>query len=482
MRYMPISWLIAGSMLVSGCATIRTTPRASNELASGVTYYLPKREVKVTAERKLLKKEDLQKAIGTKKTELEAVNTLIKTTDATIKTANDRLKAASVQGNADAVAAINKELAIATADLDIAKAKKASVETEIKIAEASLQILEAAPNKSCAFAYSAAIELLAPVADTRLRLVADAFHSPLRDDETKLAVNSSGLLSTANVVAADRTGDILVEIASAFASFGGGIGPAPAGFVDGEPKITDEPACEKLPTKFAYRLDPASGDELNRLNSEFYNAGFPFRLDVPAMSTKEMYKFENNRSEIKDRQRITGKPKQGDEYTYPLDNALYYQGVDGALFYRTALPQTIVLRQCKNGTKCKTIEDTVPIDATVTMLPQVGPISYIPMRSSAFVKTVDDVVFDSGMLVSWNATRPSEVLEVVRLPVKILKAVVSVPAELIKLRIDLSDQQKGLAASQEAQIAAKAKLSKIQACVDAASADKDKAIACFKTE
>ena len=47
------------------------------------------------------------------------------------------------------------------------------------------------------------------------------------------------------------------------------------------------------------------------------------------------------------------------------------------------------------------------------------------MRSSAFVKTVNDVAFDNGTIVSWHAVRPSEVAEVVRLPVRILKAVVS---------------------------------------------------------
>jgi hypothetical protein len=480
MQFRRIGWLIVSAMLASGCATVRTTPRASNELASGVTYYLPKREVKVTAERKLLKKDELQKTITTKKAELEPVSALVKTHETAIKTAGERLKVIEVQANADAMATINEELAISTADLSIAKVRKVALENEIKNAEASLRVLEAAPAASCAFSYSAAIELLAPVADNRMRLVADAFHSPLRDDDTKLAVNNSGLLSTANVTAADRTGDILVEIASAFSGLGGGT-IDPLASVDDGPKIVDEAECAKLPTKFAYRLDPAWDGEVDALNNELLAAGFPFRLQVPAMAGST-YRFSDGNTQIVDHQRITDKPKSGDEFTYALGDALRHQGTDGALFYRTALPQTIVLRQCNSGAACTRIKDTVPIDATVTMLPQVGPISYIPMRSSAFVKTVDDVVFDNGMLVSWNASRPSEVLEVVRLPVKIMKSIVSVPAELIKLRIDLSDQQKGLAASQQAQITAQATLAKIQACVQAAGVDKDEAMACFKQE
>lgn len=465
--------LATGAVLLNGCATIRSTPRSANELASGVTYYLPKRDIKVTAERKLLKKDDLQKVIATKKTELETVSASIKTLEASIKTANDRLKIASVQTSADAVATLKEELAIATADLEIAKGRKTSVDTEIKTAEASLRILEAAPANSCAFSYSAAIELLAPVADTRVRLVADAFHSPLRDDDTKLAVNASGLFSTANVVAADRTGDILVEIASAFSGLGGA-GDQLAAF-DGGSQLADPGECAKLPTKFAYRLDPSNSAERDKANGELKDAGFPFRVQVPAMANS--YDVADT---IADRQRIGGSAQ---DKTYPIDDALRHQGMNGALFYRTALPQTIILRQCTTGTQCAAEgADSVPIDATITMLPQIGPVSYIPMRSSAFVKTVDDVVFDNGMLVSWNASRPSEVLEVVRLPVKILKSIVSVPAEIFKLRIDLSDQQKGLAASQQAQMAAQAKLAKIQTCVDAAGANNDAAMTCFAIE
>jgi hypothetical protein len=477
MRKHYLGALVVSALVTSGCATVQSTPRGQNELAPGVTYFLPKREIKVTAERKLLKKDELQKTIATKKTELETVKASVKTAEATIKIANERLKSPSVQASAAAMAKINEELAIATADLELSKAKQASVENEIKLAEASLRILEATPGKNCAFSYSAAVELLAPVADTKLRLVANTYHSPLRDDDIKLAVNSAGLFSSANVIAADRTGDILVEIASALSGLGSGSGQTLA--FDGEPELSDTTTCEQLPTKFAYRLDPSRDVEVAALNTELQEAAFPFRLEVPHLI--QYYRFADESARIIDRQRVMGRPAEGNKDEYPLGDALRHQGKNGALFYRTALPQTIILRQCKAGTACSVSDQSqsVPIDAAVTMLPQIGPISYIPMRSSAFVKTVDDVVFDNGMLVSWDASRPSEVLEIVRLPVKILKSIVSVPAEIVKLRIDLSDQQKGLAASQQAQIEAQAKLSKIQACVNAAADDNDRAMACF---
>ncbi|WP_394647839.1 hypothetical protein [uncultured Sphingomonas sp.] len=465
---------LALTVLVSGCATVRSSPRGSGELASGVTYYLPKRDMKLTAERKLLKKEEVEKALAAKKGELETASTALQASKASVEALTKRAATAAIIASPEAGATVAEDLAIASADVELGTAKTTAVGAEIKILEAALLTINASTTGSCTFQYSAKLEVLPPTADTRLRLVADPFHSPLRDDDTKLSVTQDGLLTSANVVSADRTGDIIVEIASAVGGLGAGAPADPLAILGPPPS----PRCDQMPVKFVYRFNPVDPVEQQAANDALAGADFPFRIDAPAMS--EQYTFDDpSKDTILDRQRIVGK-QPGNSYV--LDEALRHHGIDGALFYRTALPQTVVLGQCQTTPTCAKQEASVPIDAAVVLLPQAGPLSYIPMRSSAFVKTVDDVVFDNGMLASWTSSRPSEVLEVVRLPVKILKALVSVPAEIIKLRIDLSDQEKGLAASQQAQIAANARLAAIQACMKSAGADQEKQMACFKTE
>lgn len=41
--------------------------------------------------------------------------------------------------------------------------------------------------------------------------------------------------------------------------------------------------------------------------------------------------------------------------------------------------------------------------------------------------------------------KPSEALDLVSIPLEVAKAIVRIPAELIKLRVDLSDQERALA-------------------------------------
>lgn len=458
--------------VLGACAVVRSPQVQPGALGEGLTYFLPKREVKVSAERTLLKKDELQRAIAVKKGELAPATALQTEAVARVRTARARLGTVPIQRDSGAKALIDRDLTLALADSTIATAKKGAIELELREAEANLAILENAPKASCTFTYSATVELLPPVADTRRRFVANVAHRVQRDDDVKLAVNGAGLLSSAKMTAQDRTGDILVDLAGAVAGVRVGMAsPSTAPLL--RPPTADTVGCAQLPTKFAYRLDPAEPKEVQQLNTQLESSGFPFRLEVPAVVSG---------AQPQDSTAKLVAARADSEARADFERQLADAARRGALFYRSSVPQTIVLRQCDGGPECSVTKGSTPVDAAVTTLPQLGPISYIPMHSSLFVKTVDDVVFENGVVTSWNAIRPSEVAEVVRLPVRILKSAVSVPAELVKLRIDLADQEKGLAASQKAQIEANARLAAIQACVNAAGSDRDATLACFKQE
>lgn len=456
--------LIAVAVLAPGCAVVRSTPKPGGVIAAGLTYYLPKRELKITAERKLLKRDSLQKVIATKTLELVASAAVANAVNVQVGTARARLASPTVLSDAEAKLTVNRELAIALGDSSTAEARKKAIEKTIDEAEVGLVAIASVGNTDCVFTYSASLEVSAPVADTRQRFVVNTAHSPLRDDNIKVAVNNAGLLTTANLVAQDRTGDIAVDIAGAVAGLS-----APLTVLSTTPPgSSNKVPCGQLPTRYAHRLDPADSTAVHALNAALRERDFPYQLEMPSMSAP---RNPGDTDKVNPQSRML-----------PNDLVVRDRGRNGVLFYRTALPQTVVLRQCNSGTQCQVDSGSTPVEATVIMLPQVGPLSYIPMRSSFLVKTTDDVVFDNGMITSWNANRPSELAEVVRLPVRVLKSIVSIPAELVKLRVDLADQQKGLAASQQSQIEAQARLATIHACVDAAGADREAALRCFKEE
>src|SRR3546814_3040445 len=74
---------------------------------------------------------------------------------------------------------------------------------------------------------------------------------------------------------------------------------------------------------------------------------------------------------------------------------------------------------------------------------------------SSDLTTID---FEEGTLKQVDISKPSEVLEIVSLPVEILKAIVAIPAELIQLKIDTTNQEKNLIDAQKAHIETPLKL------------------------
>jgi hypothetical protein len=405
--------------------------------------------VKIIAERKLLKKEELEKALAAAETKVEDATKAAATAKKALE--NEEKILAQLAASSDAWKSTEERRAIFAAQKNLADVALIASQAEAEKIEANLARLG---GSACLLAYSAKMELLPPAADLRQRFVADLAHSPLRDDDVKLAVNSSGLLTSANVIATDRTADIIVELAGAIGQFGGSDLAAQSADA-AELSAT----CPDDIPKFIYQFDPVT--ETPKINEELSKADFPFQVETRLPNCGTDCAPGSNRRTIIDPDRVGHNRGKA----VSLNEAALHRGRWGALFYATPSPVTLVLRQCEKPGKDCTKAKMIPVDAAQVMLPQAGPVSYIPMQSSAFVKTVNDATFDNGMLTAWNASRPSELLEVVRLPVRVLTSVISVPAQILSLRVNLSDQERALAATQQELIKQQTRL----ACMKIAS-------------
>ena len=99
--------------------------------------------------------------------------------------------------------------------------------------------------------------------------------------------------------------------------------------------------------------------------------------------------------------------------------------------------------------------------AIVATVPDVAAIYSLPTKTSAFVTTTQSFAFVNGMPTSFGDQRNSEALAFLSIPVKVAKAIVSVPAEIIQARVNYDSQA---TAEVDAKTAAlKAKLDALQA-------------------
>ncbi len=431
------------TVALAGCATVRTQQyRLDQTGVQGVTYFLPKRNVQFVGVRTPLTKVDVEKKIADAEKARDSAATAVGAAAAAKSAAELALQAPLISD--ERKRELQDDLAIATYQLDVATRTKTLKEAEIADLRSTLQQFN---NGACVFSYSIKLETLAVTPDSSARFTANLSHSVLRDDVQKFTVTSDGLLNSANITATDRTGDILVELAGAIASFSGGGVSGQVQSLNQDGPAAGAPNCATVIKEFTYQFDPNDPQELAYTNPQGINARlaaaeWPFMISVSKPTDRAA-------------------PRAWLPNTCSPGTTC--NSVDG-LLYRTALPITVIVEQC-SGLCNLAGANPIPVQAALVSLPQAGPISYIPMRSSAFVQTVDNVVFANGMLTSWEANRPSEVLEVVRLPVRILRSIVSVPAELFQLRVNYSNEASNLQDAYARQLQAQQSLVELQTCI-----------------
>ena len=448
---------------LSGCATVSTQPMASNDKGGpGIAYFLPRQLAQVTVTR--IKRDeaptppkplaDAIKAQAEAQKAVDAAKASVGAADAALRLAEDTLIAASntTAGGLDILNARlktrQKELVSANGELDKAKKElnsKSNVVINIKtkaMKEGRSTEVTESPSKTD---YTAVVEikLLPPSADPAHGFRLNTSHNIFRDDSNHLVISNEGLLTSNDTTAIDRTGEIIVALSKAVGavaelSSGGAImldkSRSPASVVeDAEP---DE--CKNVPDKRILIVDFTAKDDVEtQANKMLTCMGVRFEW----LESKNSFDVE-------------------------VDDAIGGKGVLKGIAYRTPTEQWIKIQVCarayvKDCDPAVSNEvDTTPIptwrtsQVVVLKLPQAGPVSYLPQNASAFTKTTYKTKFQDGMLIDYDATRPSEFAEVASLPIRIVDGVFEGVSKVISLRTNVAKQKTELATQQKGQLEA----------------------------
>lgn len=405
--------IIFGAAALGGCATVGSSNIAASGAPeadrAGIAYFLPRQLTKVTVKRTAITFDKAIEQLGKDQLAAAAAKAAVASTKASIKETEDLIVA---RGDIVPVRELlmarleAQKKALPVAEEALTKADKKVVDAKADVAAAMTRT----PDEQCgAFKVLVNLELLPPIPDPAHGYRLSPRHSVLRDDEHKLKV-SGGLLDSVDVVAADRTADILVELATL------------AGAATGA-RILDEPCPGEASEELSAVADLADPVELASLNEVI--GKFGAKLDV------------KNKGWTR-------------SATYPDDGKWL-----GGIAYRTPVDVMIHIRKCEYADgKCASDKEWKTAQILALSLPQAGPISYVRQDAGMLTKTKYSTAFKHGILTSYDSNRPSEVLEVARTPMRMVNGFFDGASKIVSLRTGRADKETALANSETARLKA----------------------------
>ena len=310
------------------------------------------------------------------------------------------------------------------------KTDQSAAENQLKIAENTnfVERLASTINPleiEIKYDLSMNISVEEPSPDTNFAFRLSPQHSWLRDDTQKFALSKKGLLTSTDIVAEDRTADVIVELgrlAGAIAGLGV-VAPIPVADGSDDDKAI-KPLCTDTADSFSQLIDLTNSAEVNDLNGALACYGVQLA------------------------------PKSSP--TLPTAPAIREPLTRDGIFYRTAGEIIVDMLRCdtKDGV-CKT-NWTVSKSFAFT-LPQAGRIGYLSQNAGFATKTKYAAKFSDGMLVDYSSERPSEILQIAGTPIRVIGAVFDGISKVISLRTGNNNALAGLTDSQLAVLNAQAK-------------------------
>lgn len=281
------------------------------------------------------------------------------------------------------------------------------------------------------------------IADTRDLLCLNYNPNILSADEIKFNVNSKGLLENVNITTDDRTSEIISKLAEAPLFMLPELLETKRRF---RKLVTEEPETEK---PLYVKIKEFSADFVIKAASLYSSEKHiewtiiienELNIKGDSLIIKEAYDFSSKDNIAKPELKSFIKRSSSETVletkisgilTRPLKN------IELIINYHTKYINTIpeMIEKVKT-VRVETAKKEI-IDITIADPSQ---LISIPIKRTAFVKRVNNIGIHDGIIISNEINNPSSLEGFISIPINIAKAIVSIPGQLIKFRIDHTTQ------------------------------------------
>lgn len=448
-------------VLLSGCASkSMVVSKRATGIEEGIVYSLPKQLVKVTYNRKRIDPTKAAEAIdsikkslkekmsnerevkrellrsdleGNKKEELKNKLTDIETTKLVLTInlySRTSTFAAAIMKCAPSLERVKKAVDSALSEFSEAPSKINDLtKRTIEFADAIIECDQSLQPDE-AFSEELIIKAEEPIPDAENTFYATIDHRIISSDALEISTEN-GLLAGAIGHSEDKTGDIIVSLAGSLTGLG--IVPVPVPTREFSPRSKSLENCEEQEAiSITQYIDPGEEKDRKALNKQLCKVCL--RLDIDKPRTANLPKAPSFANGLIYRQPGT--------FTFKVERANYGNPSD-------------------SQEECVGIGEDIQVVSLT--LAQGGQIGVLPFPRGFASKNEYDVSFSNGALSRRKIVRPSEALSAVNMVPNALKAMISVPAELLQLKVDYSSREKELLELKKAMLEAQTEVAKKQA-------------------
>lgn len=439
--------VLIGSL--AGCASpiLRSTYVGENgDVATGLVYSLPKAQLQLVALRKQINGDDVANAIKTAAdtaAAFEAATLREAEAKSRVKDASD-IEAAADSSKAEAKAELSKQAVIAQAWLAVASNRRKAARGS---ADAAVKDRDMTVGNLGKWVQSAALKFLPSIPDAAARFVAVAPDHGARDTAVKIGV-ANGLLGSSSATSTDQAATVLLNLVSASAAKGGKSATLSTQ-VHPNATLPSGKSPECTPFHLTTTFDPTDVVEVQRAAYELQaKSGRALDLLVDGVGCE----IANGACKA-----ATWNPARN-----PVD---LKRSLDGYA-YRAARSVNARVESKVTAGGCSASSGAVSEPAS-GVVPDSTTAFVLPAVAGAFVKTKVEVAFKDGMPLDFSLDAPSQLAAISGLPLAILKAMIEVPASIIKLRVDYESQSLALSDARLKLLKSQLDLQKAQEAIDA---------------
>jgi|GEM_PF-3271338 len=416
------------SILLAGCSSIVVTKNYdqsnsdSPSAKQGILYSVPKQNFefsivrsKVTPKKVLkvvqtntAKKKALTEEIDTKKSEIKAIDLLI------------------AKAPADSDALLELTLRKSLAEIEKSALEDQLATTNANLAEAKKKLVVADGGKEY-YEDKITLAALAPYPSST-RLIAEVDTSFWSSDTLEIETTGSGLLSGGSATSEGNVDEIIVALANAIGAVKGRSTPEKVFSL--RESAPSAPACPLEEVSFKYEIDLSESSWETDIADQLKNNDLCYSLKLE----KDHYYTQS----IEDKKGTITTPSK-------IITAKVGGEAKGLVYPRKGLYRFKVV-----GTNTKTFSKNFYIQAI-----DQSALGYISLQQGVFATHDYEFDFSDGLLTRYKSVKPSEVVEALAMIPKAAKALISVPTEMLKLRVDYSSQEEAQYTKEKALLIAK---------------------------